>query len=152
MKKTFTILLFVGVSIVVTSCLKGVGNGPAKPAIVGNWVLVNDSTTIQFWGLWQGRADTGINYAGIAGDHYNFMQNGQVFIKEGSTLDTGTFKTVAQNKIELKFMYLNGQGNPPDGWIEDFTINTLTGHTLTLTGGTFVSPETASTHILYFKK
>jgi hypothetical protein len=152
MKKTIIILLFVSVSAVLTSCLKGTVSNPAKPALLGNWALVNDSTTIQFWGLWQGRPDTGINYAGVAGDHYNFIQNGQMFIKEGANSDTGTYTNIAQNKLELKFMYLNGRGNPPDGWVEDFTINTLTEHALTLTGGTFVSPETASTHILYFQK
>ena len=152
MKKVITLLLFVGVSAAITSCLKGVGSNPTKPTLVSNWTLVNDSTTIQFWGLWQGRPDTGINYAGAIGDHYNFMQNGQVYIKEGTTLDTGTYTTGANNKIVIKFKYLNGQGNPPDGWTEDFTVSTLTAHTLTLTGGIFVSPETASTHILYFKK
>ena len=152
MKKIITILLFVSASIAFTSCLKGVGNNPTRPTIVGNWALVNDSTKIQFWGLWQGKPDTGINYIGAAGDHYNFMQNGKMYIKQGTTLDTGTYTTLANNKIEIKFTYLNGQGNPPDGWTEDFTINTLTNNSLTLAGGTLVSPETASSHVLFFKK
>jgi hypothetical protein len=152
MKRTITILLFVSLLTTFSAYLKGVSNRPTTPTIVGNWTLDHDSTTIQFWGLWQGKPDTGINYAGAAGDHYNFMQNGKVFIKEGSTLDTGTYKSIATNKIELNFTYLNGQGNPPNGWVEDFMITALTGHSLTLTGGTFVSPETSSTHTLYLKK
>jgi hypothetical protein len=152
MRKTFTILLFVSISIAFSACLKGVGDNPTRPTIVGNWSLLHDSTTIQFWGLWQGKPDTGINYAGLAGDHYNFLQNGTVYIKQGNILDTGTYVISANNKIEIKFNYLNGQGNPPDGWTEDFTYSNLTKNSLTLTGGTFVSPESASTHILYFKK
>jgi len=150
MKHFINFLLFFAIIFLFSACLKGVGD-PAPSTLVGNWAIANDSTITGFWGLWSGRPDTGINYIGQPGDHFNFMSNGKVYIKEGAELDTGTYTLSKDNQLEIKFNYLNGQPNQ-GGWTKDYVLSQLTNHAAKLTGGTFVSPETSYTHIINLQK
>ncbi len=141
------LLLFTG--IMISSCLKQAENvGPVQSnSLTGKWRIVSDSTIIQFWGLWNARADTGVNYAGKPVDYYNFLASGTLYTFANGVLDTATYKALTNDTIQLKY------ANPPWENPAKYLVSNYTGHTLTLTSAfPVVSPETAYTHIIKLSK
>jgi len=149
MKKLFNFLILAGIVFTISSCLKGNGIDAQLPqtSFTGNWTIVNDSTITQFWGLWAGRADTGINYVGKPTDHYNFLANGTIYFSENNNLDTATYIVLTHDTLEFKYDYPAWR-NPAK-----YIITNHTSHTLTLTSAfPDITPETAYTHIINLKK
>jgi len=145
--KQFTTLLAIAACAMFSSCLKGTDDSPADTSLVGNWVLVNDSTTTTFWGLWAGEPTRGSNYVGVASDHYNFLSNGTLYISEANVLDTATYQKIHNDTLTYKYWYPT--------WFNaaKYIVSNHTAHTLTLTSAyPAVSPETTYSHIINFKK
>jgi len=90
----WTSLLFA-FQIEMISCTKSGAN-----SIVGKWNIVKDSSYVSgappFF-----NAGTGGAYMGVAGDYYDFKQNGTLYIKEGSYADTVIFSVSFNNQLTL---------------------------------------------------
>lgn len=109
----------------------------------GNWKLVNDSTNMQFWGLWSGRAPVITNYFGKATDYYNFTAYGKLYVHDNAIIDSQTYK-LARDTVFSEYPYIDGQTNQVDSaYNAHYVITLLTQHSCTLTTF-FISPETAS--------
>ena len=69
-------------------------------SITGSWTLVSDSTTTA-----TGASDhlTATGYKGKPGDHFNFTDDGELYIAEDSKSDTATYSVTRDNKIVLNF-------------------------------------------------
>jgi len=157
MTKNLTLLLFPALIIAFFSCKK-LNQVPIKnnqttatSPLDGNWTIVNDSTTTDFWGLWANLPSTGTNYVGQTGDYYNFMSNGKLYRNEGTSADTSLYTLNKNNIIELLFYYPNSTIFNAQR-TRHYAVSNLTAHTMTLKGDTAVSPETVYSHIINLKK
>lgn len=134
--------------LILSSCLKGRVNSTENILVstanfVGNWSLVNDTTTINFWGLWSGRPAVGTNYIAKAGDRYNFTSYGKLYIQQDNKLDTQTYK-LSHDTVLVRYAYIDGTTMQIDSAYDPlYIITNLTNHSCTLTSS-LVSPETAS--------
>ena len=147
MRKSASILIFafLAVCLSFSSCLKDKGtSATGATSLTGEWAMVNDSTTITPWGIWQGMPGTGTNYIGKASDYYHFTTN-MVYYSENGYGDTATY-AVKGNYVY--FGYTNAYGRDT----AVYQLSNLTAHTLTLKGDTAVSPEQVFSHIINLKK
>lgn len=146
MKKLLTLTVVFSIWFSISACLKKAIN-PSSSTFTGNWRLVSDSTTVQFWGLWNGRPDTGIIYKGKPADHYNFLANGKLYIAEDGNLDTVNYVSLPHDTLEIR--YIN------KAWLNPlkYIIINHTNNNLTLTSAfPLVTPETAYTHVIKLAK
>jgi len=142
-----------------TDSLKTTSNGSSDPleasdtiattqsSMAGKWSIVNDSTAIQFWGLWNGRAPAGVNYLGKSSDYYNFLSNGTLYTSENNVLDTATYVVMQHDTMQFTYPY--------PIWLNPakYVVSNHTANTMTLTNAfPAVSPETISIHIINLKK
>jgi hypothetical protein len=103
----------------------------AIPCIVGKWNIVNDSSSLAGNAILQG-GDS--NYIGMASDYYDFRVNGNLYIKEGATLDTAIYTMVSANQVKITFFVFDGVSFGPTGATRGTYIMTNhTTHTLSLT-------------------
>ena len=117
----------------------------------GNWVLVNDTTTTNFWGIWNGRAPVGTNYVGKTADYYNFTSYGKLYIHQDTNRDTETYK-LSHDTVLIRTAYIDGQTNQLDSTYNPwYVISGFTAHSCTLKKY-FISPETASFSTINLKK
>jgi len=87
MKYSAIIIAFVLVSSIQISCKKNnAGSTSNNVTIVAKWNLINDSSSLSGSGVPQ--FTYGSNYIGTPADYYDFSTNGNVYIKEGASLDT----------------------------------------------------------------
>jgi hypothetical protein len=84
----------------------------------GYWSLVSDST---FEGV--GYNNHAVNYTGQAGDYFNFSTNSNVYTKEGTVMDTLTYKIVSATDVIIT------------DFIDTCTITGLGGNSLTANNG-----------------
>jgi len=151
MRKLIILLLVTSAAFTLSSCLKGAGNPAPAGILTGNWMLVRDSSYTSFWGLWSGLKPTSSVYIGTPSDHYDFMANGNVWIAQNHDTDTASFTLTQGTKLVLTYLYTDGQ---PVTYQETstYTISNLSAHTMKLTSGQFISPETVGYSVLYLKK
>ncbi|HEY4198736.1 MAG TPA: hypothetical protein VGM63_24515 [Mucilaginibacter sp.] len=69
-------------------------------SIQGDWTLVSDSTTTA-----SGATDhlTITGYKGRPGDHFNFSDDGKLYITENAKNDTASYTITRDNKIVLSY-------------------------------------------------
>jgi hypothetical protein len=146
MKNLLTLAVVLSTCLSISACLKKTINPPSS-TFTGNWRLVSDSTTIQFWGLWNGRPDTGVIYMGKPADHYNFLVNGKLYIAEDGNLDTVNYIALSHDTLEIKYI--------SEAWLNPFKyiVSNHTDHNMTLTSAfPSVTPETAYTYVIKLTK
>jgi len=115
----------------IASCKKN-----DSASIVGNWNLVSDST--RFVGV-----DT-VNsyhsyYIGQPSDYYDFNKNGNLYVKEGSHLDTMAYQVLPGNQVGCV-------AAPGDE--ESYTTSNITATSATF-NILYNSPEGTLTKIIY---
>jgi hypothetical protein len=118
--------------------------------LVGQWSVVNDTTYLEGTAIFQGGSQ---NYIGVAGDYFKFTQDGNLYIKEGSTLDTAAYSFVASNKIKLVFFTVGSTSFGPNGATRgDFIISNFTRHSLTLTLAGIITPDGAESEQINLRR
>jgi hypothetical protein len=147
MKFFYTFLLILAMGTMLSSCLKGLNNGPAaETSLVGKWSIISDSTTTQFWGIWSDEPQKGTVYFGKPADYYNFLPDGTVYTSLEGGLDTATYVQLKNDTLE--FVFAASWRDP-----QKFIISNHTAQYMTLTDAfPFISPETVSSSIIYLKR
>ena len=120
-------LYFLAILLYLTACTKTAGpsnvNGTA--GLTGKWNLVIDST---FEGV--GTSNHLVDYTGEAGDYFNFSTNGYVYTKEGTVLDTLTYRVVSDTGIIISDFGLFANNMPDTCTISGLTANNGLGLTV----------------------
>ena len=174
MKSVIITVLFACLSAVLFSCQKelvdptvSVTTAPAKDIIspvsnpdpvlghisttvklTGNWTLVNDST----YSTGSGNSGTGTNYVGQPGDSFNFTEDGKLFIKEGTNIDTATYTVASDKKIILNYLFYAGSPvNAYGSVVASFDQVRLTGKNLTLSSSV-LTPSGSYFRVINFKR
>lgn len=82
---------------------------------------------------------------------YNFTPSGNLYVKEGTSLDTGTYSFVSNNQVAIRYFYFDGIVFPNGANRGTYKITNLTDYsaTLTLSG---LTPEGQAVEIINLKK
>jgi len=130
MKIRSCVYCLAGIMFLFCACKKvdGVGNG--KAAILGKWNIVSDSSHVGI-----GISNTAVSYTGKPGDYFDFRNNGMIYTKEGSTLDTLNYTFISDTEIEIPQFdaILNGQ-------VQTSTITNFTTHSLNIAAPRIITP------------
>jgi hypothetical protein len=119
MKHTTGKLSFLAILLYLTACAKtAVPSNNGMASLTGRWNLVNDST---YGGAGSSNRLTG--YTGVAGDYFNFSNNGNAFTKEGTVLDTLTYRMVSDTSIIISNFGLILNGIPDTSNIAGLKAN-----------------------------
>jgi hypothetical protein len=120
MKHTSGKFSFLAVLLYLTACTKTAvpSNEYGTANLTGKWNLVNDST---FEGA--GSSNHPVDYTGEVGDYFSFSANGYVYTKEGSVLDTLTFRMVSDTSIIISDFGLIVNGIPDTSTVTGLTAN-----------------------------
>ena len=124
---------------------------PISPGLLaGDWQVINDTSTIVPWGLWEGKPTIGQNYVGKPTDYYKFTANGNAYTNIAGVVDTANY-TISQDTLHVVYTYFNQQESTTGIYNSFWAVTNLTAHTATVTA-TFVTPETAITSVTYLRK
>jgi hypothetical protein len=97
MKKYPLPILTLIIATVIFSCTKGGDSSVSYPnSISGKWKVNTDSLD---YGI--GPVQKTKIYIGVAGDYFDFRNDGKLYIKEGAELDTFVYKVISQNKLQI---------------------------------------------------
>ena len=113
-------LWFLVILLYLTACTKTAvpSNDNGMASITGKWNLVNDST---FEGA--GSSNHLVVYTGETGDYFNFSTNGYAYTKEGTVLDTITYRMVSDTSIIISDFGLILNGIPDTSTIAGLAAN-----------------------------
>jgi hypothetical protein len=113
---------FLAILLYLTACTKtAVPSKNGMASLTGKWNLVNDST---YGGVGLSNRLTG--YTGETGDYFNFSTNGNAYTKEGTVMDTLTYRMVSDTSIIISNFGLILNGIPDTSNIAVLTANSLT--------------------------
>lgn len=170
-KRTLIALLFACLGVGLSSCQKlnvspdinpapasdiispittpnpAIGNIP-DPAVIqvkayisiqGDWTLLSDSTTTA-----TGTSDhlTATGYKGKPGDHFNFSDDGTLYITENSKNDTASYTITRDNKIVLNFTNQPDTAKTYGASLNVFTPAKLTAKCITLVSAVITTEGT----------
>jgi len=116
--KTKYLLIFISASTLCWYACKKDGNSTSS--ITGKWSVVSDST---FVGV--GAGNHPVDYAGQAGDYFDFRTDGNIYTKEGTVLDTLNYKLVSDNTLIIESFGATFNGVPATSTIKTRTANSL---------------------------
>jgi hypothetical protein len=117
--------------------------------LTGKWNIINDSTLILNDVPHQ--TDVHSNYIGVQTDYYNFTSDGNLYVKEGTELDTIRFTFVSNNRIKMVGYYINGINFLYGANMGTYVIENLTGNSVTL-GLSELTPQGKEIRIINLKK
>ena len=117
MKTRHLIILISSLTLCWCACKKD-GNNPSS--IMGKWSVVSDST---FVGV--GAGNHPVNYAGQAGDYFDFRTDGYIYTKEGTAFDTLSYKFVSNNTLTIESFGATFNGVPATSTIKTWAANSL---------------------------
>ena len=143
MKYIIAIALISTISISLISCKKSDAS-----LIVAKWQIVNDSSSLSGAGI--SAFTNGHNYIGTPADYYDFRNDGTVYVKEGSNLDTMGYKVMGDSVINFYPDFTSGYYS--------LNITSITNNKLTLLLGTNpassanLTPEGYEVRIINLKK
>lgn len=115
------------ISLVLLSCSKKLANSDIKAltqndsSISGKWNVIYDSAFTGF-----GIANNVVGYTGRAGDYFDFRPDGNVYTKEGTLLDTLSYKLFTDSTIVIAEFGLTFNGKPDTTRIIYFPNHTAT--------------------------
>src|ERR1700710_284704 len=95
MKLTLLAIVLL-VFCVLIGCSKSEMIEPAS--LVTKWTLVNDSVSNSIGNSYPHTK----NYAGTAGDYFDFRSDGKCYTKEGNNYDTLAYQIIGANKINIE--------------------------------------------------
>ena len=116
MKQIITLTVLLLGCTLYMACKKDAG-----PSIKGKWNIVNDSTRITGTG---GELIYHSNYMGVAGDYYDFRDDGKMYMKEGVALDTMQYEVYGNNQVRCV---------PSPGFTDTYNTTLLTHNKASLT-------------------
>lgn len=119
MRTTRLLGIIAGLALSFYACSKD-GNTTNTSSIAGKWNIVSDST---YTGV--GIGNHPVNYSGQAGDYFDFAANGILYTKEGTSLDTLTYKIVSNTTIIISSFGVVLNGVPETSLITTFTAHSL---------------------------
>ncbi len=129
--KQCMLLLSVLFAFFSTSCRKNsIAVDNLNATIVGKWNIVNDAT---FTGV--GVNNHPVNYAGKTGDYFDIRKDGYIYMKEGTTLDTSSYKLISDTTILTPSF-----GITLNGVTAVSHITKLSAHNATITAPTKLTP------------
>lgn len=110
--------------------------------VVGKWDLVTDSTLAGV-----GAYATYTIRTGTTGDYWDFRDDGKVYIKEGTLMDTAGYTRYGSNEIAIDRF----------GWIFNSqqtrsTIRELTAHSLVIHSADVMAPGGVNVRTVYLKR
>jgi len=117
-------------------------------SILGTWSLVSDSssmTNIGSAGGW------GQKYLGSSSDQFKFTSDGMMYVKEGSTIDTGVY-TLRNDTLQVSYSYRLQGGLLIGGSAEWFKITSVNTHSAVLTNGGIVPGGHLALRIVTLKR
>jgi hypothetical protein len=131
MKHIITFGLTAVITFLLLSCKKSsLSTNDTPTSIVKKWNILNDST---FIGV--GVNNHPVNYAGQAGDYFDFRTDGYIYIKEGPILDTLSYSLTSDTTILIASFGIISNGIP-----EMSRITNLTTHHVTIIAPLVVTP------------
>src|ERR1700743_1464273 len=179
-KKTFIALLLACLGVGISSCQKldvspDINPAPASdiispittpnpiinnipdPAVIqvkayisiqGDWTLISDSTSTA-----SGATDrlTATGYKGKAGDHFNFTDEGKLYISENGKNDTASYTITRDNKIVLNFTNQPDTAKTYGASLNVFNPAKLTAKCITLVSAV-ITTEGATYRTIQLKK
>ena len=121
----------VAAIIFLSSCKKDViYNHDGKVTLVGKWHVISDSSFSN-----AGIHNHPVNYKGQADDYFDFRADSNLYIKEGSTLDTLHYSVTSDTT-----MVIDAFGGIMNGVEETSFVTNLTAHSLTITAPILITP------------
>ena len=111
MKHFISFGLIAIVAFFLTSCKKD--SADSNATILGKWNIVTDSTYATVGCCYEYKKF----YAGKPNDYFDFRNDGKLYIKENTTLDTANYQLTANSKI-----FISGK------ILTTFRITDLTAH------------------------
>ncbi len=126
MKAKYTLLIPVSLMLFLNACKKQ----PVQASILGKWIILSDSTYVGV-----GANNHPVNYTGVAGDYFDFRNDGFAYTKEGPVLDTLSYKLVSNTS-----MIIEDFGAILNGVPETSSINKLTTHELLIAAPRVITP------------
>jgi len=131
MKHIITFGLTAVITFFLISCKKSsLSTNDTPTSIVKKWNILNDST---FIGV--GVNNHPVNYAGQAGDYFDFRTDSYIYIKEGPILDTLSYSLTSDTTILIASFGIISNGIP-----EMSRITNLTTHHVTIIAPLVVTP------------
>lgn len=145
----YVTIVFLCVTLSV-ACKKSAITNPSQSLIVGKWRIINDSSFIT--GSLNG-VNGGSNYVGTPSDYFTFTSNGNLYIREGQSLDTATY-TISSNNQQINILYSYIAGSYISGDVaQSLGISNYTENHLTLTmPGNGLIPEGYLHRIINLRK
>jgi hypothetical protein len=132
MKRFTTVWVSVFLVLFVFSCTKQhAGTSEQTGNLTDPWNIVVDSS---YQGV--GYNNHLVTYEGVAGDYFEFADNGNVYTKEGPVLDTLTYKILADSV----HIIISGFGAGFNGVQDTSVISGLTATSMTITSQEFLTP------------
>lgn len=119
-----------GVMFCLYACKKPDGVEGSNISILGKWNIVSDSSHVGI-----GISNTAVNYIGQPGDYFDFRNNGIIYTREGSILDTLNYTLISDTKIAIPQFdaILNGEA-------QTSTITKFTSHSLDIAAPRVITP------------
>ncbi len=115
------LLLCVGCKKELSSVGKSQSQSVSDPSpIDGKWNLISDST---FVGV--GQTNHAVNYTGQPGDYFIFNADGVIYTKEGSVLDTLSYKILSDSTMTIAFFGIGINYAPSISHVSSFTADSI---------------------------
>jgi hypothetical protein len=130
----------------LTSCEKSPLN---DSLLIGRWSIINDSTLLL--NDVPNRTDSHSNYIGGLTDYFDFTSEGNLYVKEGTNLDTLAYTYGSNNRIKIIAFSYNGTRFPGGANIGTYIIVGQTGNTVSLVLSE-LTPDGKETRIINLKK
>ncbi len=140
MKHSTGKLFILSILLYLTACTKTAvtSNDYGTANLTGKWNLVNDST---FAGA--GSSNHLVDYMGEAGDYFSFNTNGYAYTKEGTVVDTLTYKMVSDTSIIISDFGLILNGVQDTSIVAGLAANNglgFIGHVIVIMSPFFLTP------------
>ncbi len=142
MKTRYVILTTTVIILFITACKKEAGgtlsqlinkNGTSESgqtSLIAKWKIVTDST---FEGV--GSNNHPVNYQGQAGDYFDIRENGYIYTREGTVLDTLSYTLISNSTIGIRAFGLEINNVPATSQIKNFSA-----HAVTIVSPLFLTP------------
>jgi len=142
--------IFGIVSALIVIALYSCDEFPLNDSLLtGKWNIINDSTLIL--NDVSNQINVHSNYIGNLTDYYDFTSDGNLYVKEGTNLDTIKYTFVSNNRLKLVGYYVNGINFLYGANMGTFVIESLTENNVTL-GLSELTPQGKETRIINLKK
>ncbi|MGI4728986.1 MAG: hypothetical protein ACRYGB_10480 [Janthinobacterium lividum] len=115
----------------MTICPEPIGS---TATVIGKWKIVTDSNFVG-----AGFTNHELNYAGQAGDYFEFSSDGKLYSKEGIKMDTSVYQLTSDTTILIPSFGVTANGVTQTSRLTNFTAThlTITAHTVNTPGGLF---------------